>query len=49
MKICIDSSAKYYQNHKERLQKNACENKSLPKEDKKQQYCCEQYKNLPDD
>ena len=46
------SSAKYYQNNKERLQKKACERyQSLSKEEeeKKQQYACERYKNLPED
>ena len=47
-----DSSAKYYQNNKERLPKKACERyQSLSKEEeeKKQQYACERYKNLPED
>ena len=41
------SSAKYYQENKERLQKKARE--SLSKEGKKRQYACEQYKNLSED
>ena len=41
------SSAKYYQENKERLQKKARE--SLSKEGKKRQYVCEQYKNLSED
>ena len=47
-----DSSAKYYQNNKERLQKKACERyQSLSKEEKEsnQQYGCEGYKNVPED
>ena len=35
-------SAKYYQDYKERLQKNV----SLSKQEKKRQYGLEQYKNL---
>ena len=45
-----DLWAKYYQNNKEKLQKKACEKyQSLCKEEqeKKPQYGCEQYKNLP--
>ena len=47
-----DSSAKYYQNTKERLQKKACGRyQGLSKEEKerKRQYVCERYKNLPED
>ena len=46
-----DSSAKYYQNIKERLQKKARERyRSFSKERKenKQQYGYERYKNLPE-
>ena len=46
-----DSSVKYYQNIKERLQKKARERyRSLSKERKenKQQYGYERYKNLPE-
>ena len=42
-------SAKYYQEHKERLQKKAHEryqNLSKEEKEKKQQYGCERYKNL---
>ena len=42
-----DSSAKYNQNNKEKLQKKACERyQSLSKEgkDEKKQYGCERYK-----
>ena len=52
IKIFKDSSAKYYQNNKKRLQKNACERyQSLFKEEKekKQQYGREQYKSLSED
>ena len=44
-----NSSAKYYQDDKERLQKKACErHQNLSKEEKeiKQQYGFERYKNL---
>ena len=47
-----DSSAKYYQNNKERLQKKARERyQSLSKEEKekKQQDSCEQNKKVPED
>ena len=47
-----DSSTKYYQNNKERLQKKAPERyQSLSKEkkEKKQQYDQERYKYLPED
>ena len=47
-----DSSVKYYQDNKERLQNKACERyQSLSQEEKekKQQYGCERYKNLPED
>ena len=47
-----NSSAKHYQNNKERLQKRACERyESLSKEEKekKQQYCCEWCKILSED
>ena len=47
-----DSSAKYYQKNKERLQKKACKDTKVflkKKKKKKQQYGCEQYKNLPED
>ena len=46
------SSAKYYQDNKERLQKNVRESyQSLSKEEKekKQQYRDKLYKNLPED
>ena len=46
------SSAKYYQNNKERLQKKACERyQSISKEEKEKsrQYGRERYKNLPED
>ena len=46
-----DSSAKYYPDNKERLQKKACKRyQSLSKEEKKkkQQYGRERYKNLPE-
>ena len=47
IKFPKDSSAKYYQNNKERLQKEAREKyQSLSK---KQQYGFEQYKNIPED
>ena len=52
MKISTDSSAKYYQNKKERLQERAPERyQSLSKEEKenKRQYGRERYKNLPED
>ena len=49
----INSSAKYYQDNKERLQKRACERyqhlSNKEKEKKKQQYGREQYKILPED
>ena len=51
IKMAEDSSAKYYQNIKERLQKKARERyRSLSKERKenKQQYGYERYKNLPE-
>ena len=47
-----NSSAKYHQDNKERLQKNARgRNQSLSKEEneKKKQYGQERYKNLPED
>ena len=47
-----NSSAKHYQNNKERLQKRACERyESLSKEEKekKQQYCCDWCKILSED
>ena len=47
-----NSSAKYYQENKERLQKKFCERyQSLSKKEKgkKQQYGCERYKNLSED
>ena len=44
------SSAKYYQQDKESLQKKAREKyQNLSKEKKKQQYGCEPYKNLSED
>ena len=52
MKMSKNSSAKYYQSKKEKLQRKACERyQSLSKEkkEKKQQYGCEWYKNLPKD
>ena len=49
----INSSAKYYQDNTERLQKRACERyqrlSNKEKEKKKQQYGREQYKILPED
>ena len=45
-------SAKYYQEHKERLQKKTCEryqNLSKEEKEKKQQHGCEHYKNLSED
>ena len=49
----INSSAKYYQHNKERLQKRTCERyqrlSNKEKENKKQQYGREQYKILPED
>ena len=49
----INSSAKYYLDNKERLQKRACERyqrlSNKEKEKKKQQYGREQYKILPED
>ena len=50
--MCNNSTAKYYQENKGRLQKKACQrHQSLSKEgkDKKEQYGLEQYKNLPKD
>ena len=47
-----DSSAKYYQNNKERLQKNLVKGIKVflkKKEKKKQQYGRERCKNLPED
>ena len=47
-----DSSAKYYQNNKERLQKNLVKGIKVflkKKEKKKQQYGSERCKNLPED
>ena len=45
-----DSSAKYYQDNKERLQKKAREgHQSLSKEEKKRQYGSVRYKSLPKD
>ena len=52
MKISKYSSAKYYQNNKERLQKKAREryqNISKEEKEKKRQYGRERYKNLPED
>ena len=49
MKISSDSSAEYYQENKERVQRKVCDRyQSLSKEDKEklQQYICERYKNL---
>ena len=49
----INSSAKYYQDNKERLQKRTCGRyqrlSNKEKEKKKQQYGREQYKILPED
>ena len=49
----INSSAKYYQDNKERLQKRTYERyqclSNKEKEKKKQQYGREQYKILPED
>ena len=47
-----DSSAKYYENNKERLQKNLVKDIKVvlkKKKEEKQQYGFEQYKNLPED
>ena len=47
-----DSSAKYYQNTKERLQKKLVKDITVvlkKKKEKKQQHVCEQYKNLSED
>ena len=52
MKMSKDSSAKYYQNKKERLQKKACEryqNFSKVEKEKKPQYPHERNKNIPED
>ena len=46
------SSAKYHQNHKERLQKTLSKDIKVvlkKTKNKKQQYGCERYKNLPQD
>ena len=46
-----NSSAKSYQNNKERLPKEACErhqNLSKERKEKKLQHVCERYKNLPE-
>ena len=46
-----NSSTKYYQENKERLQKKACEicqGLSKEEKEKKQQYDCECRKNLPE-
>ena len=46
-----DSSVKYYENNKERLEKEACErywSLSKKEQEKKQQYSLERYKYLPD-
>ena len=53
-KLSEDSSAKYYQNIVERLQKEKktcerCQSLSKEEKEKKRQYGCERYKNLPDD
>ena len=52
MEISKDSSAKHYEDNKERLKKKACErDQSLSKEEKekkKWQYGHEWYKNLPE-
>ena len=47
-----DSSAKYYRNYKERLQKKLVRDIKVvlkKKKEEKQQYDFEQYKNLPED
>ena len=47
-----DSSAKYYRNNKERLQKKLVRDIKVvlkKKKEEKQQYDFEQYKNLPED
>ena len=47
-----DSSAKYYQSDKERLQKKFLKDVRVfltKKKEKKWQYGCERYKNLPED
>ena len=46
IKMPKDSSAKYYQNKKERFQKTAPEKEEI---EKKQEHSYEQYKNLPED
>ena len=50
--MCKNSSAKYYQENKEKLQKTAherCQSLSKGEKEKKQQYSCERYKNLSED
>ena len=50
MKISKSPSAKYYQDNKKRLQKNACEKKKcLWKEKKRKKYGRKWYRCLPDD
>ena len=52
IKVSHDSTAKYYQNDKERLQKRACERyQSLFKVEKEKKHQCsrERYKNPPED
>ena len=52
IKLCKDSSAKYYQDNKEGRQKKACEiYQSFSKEEKgkRQEYGLERYKNLSED
>ena len=50
--MCKDSSAKYYKYNKERLQKRLMKDIKVffkMEKKKKQQYCCELYRNLPED
>ena len=52
LKMSKDSSAKYYENNKERLQKKArerCQSLSKGKKEKQWQYVCERYKSLQED
>ena len=44
-----DSSAKYYQNNKERLRKKACERYESFSKEKEWEYGCKRYKKLPED
>ena len=50
VKMCKDSSVKYHQNNKERLQKQQMKDiKVFLKKKTQRQYGCKQYKNLPED